>query len=257
MASAAKSSEVGGPQQGAELQPPELDGGVQNRIIGLEYVEAGDLAVHPGNWRHHPEGQRAALRAAFDRVGVADAVLAYHSERNDGALTLIDGHMRRDMLNGLVPVLVLDVDDLEADILLASHDVITVMADRDELKLGELLRGIADEIPRDLMTAIDPDLEGSADEIVEVSDETADAVYPILPLYDEGYDSVIVFATTEADFAWLEKELGLPTMQDRRRIGLSHVITAEQFRERWFNRKPAAVPGQAEEPDAPAQEVEA
>src|SRR4051812_31847579 len=188
-------------------------GGFRNRILGLEVVPATDIADHPKNWRLHPEKQRSALLAALDTIGIADAVLAYRSERADGALTLIDGHLRRGLLTD-VPVLVTDLTDDEADILLASHDVITTMAMRDEEMLTDLLEGIGSAIPRDLMLAIDPDLEGLDDEL---DGETGGrrGSYPIVPEFDEGYDSVIIFATRESDWLWLEKELNLKPMQDR------------------------------------------
>jgi hypothetical protein len=225
-----------------EEQASELAGGRRNRIVGLEYHDAAELIEHPKNWRLHPETQRNALKAALDSIGIADAVLAYKPE-GDETLMVIDGHLRRDlMVDDQVPVLVLDLSDNEADLLLASHDVITTMAGRDENMLASLLDDIEGGIPRDLMIAIDPDLEGKGEdalaELVGEGETSADATHPILPLYDEGYDSVILFATSEADFAWLEKELKLPTLRDRTRIGMSHVLTVEQFRTLWNANKP-------------------
>ena len=207
--------------------------GFRNRIVGLETIPAGDLLEHPKNWRVHPEKQRSALLAALDTIGIADAVLAYKSERNDGKLTLIDGHLRRDLMD-TIPVLVTDLTDDEADVLLASHDVLTTMAQRDEEILGELLDGIEMDIPRDLMLVIDPDLEG-LDEELDAEGNKERAKYPIVPEFDEGYDSVIIFATRESDWLWLEKELDLQPMKDRKKIGLSHVLTVTDFR-KWLAR---------------------
>ena len=190
-------------------------------------VPTDQIAEHPKNWRTHPEKQRSALLAALDTIGVADAVLAYHSERAGGQLTLIDGHLRRGLMSE-VPVLVTDLTDAEADILLASHDVLTTMALRDEEMLAELLAGIDGKIPRDLMIAIDPDLEGIDAELED--ERPTRGSYPIVPEYDEGYDSVIIFASRDSDWLWLEKELGLEPMRDRKKIGLSHVITVDDFR---------------------------
>ena len=213
----------------------EADPRFRNRIVSLEHVSASELSVHPKNWRLHPEKQRSALIAAMETIGVADAVIAYRSERNEGALTLIDGHLRRDVLES-VPVLVTDLSDEEADVLLASHDVITTLAHRDEDMLASLLDDIDMQIPRDLMLAIDPDLAGSDVDETGAGEDGADARYPIVPEYDEGYDSVIIFATREADWGWLMKELELPVVQDRKRIGLSHVMTVEQFRD-WLSSR--------------------
>ena len=37
----------------------------RNRIKGLEYVKAGDLTAHPGNWRDHQKAQAEALRGVL------------------------------------------------------------------------------------------------------------------------------------------------------------------------------------------------
>jgi len=58
----------------------------------------------------------------LEQVGVAGALTAYHSARNGGRLTLIDGHLRRQDHDLAWPTLILDVGDEEADLLLASHD---------------------------------------------------------------------------------------------------------------------------------------
>jgi len=68
------------------------------------------------------------------------AVLA--RETPDG-LMLIDGHMRAVTDPGAIwPVLVLDVNEAEADKILATYDPIAAMADADALKLDALLRDL-------------------------------------------------------------------------------------------------------------------
>src|SRR6266516_86277 len=83
-------------------------GKVRDRVVELVRVRAGDLAANPGNWRRHPERQRAALRGLLRQIGYADALLA---RREGGSLVLIDGHLRRSLdPDQVVPVLVLDLD---------------------------------------------------------------------------------------------------------------------------------------------------
>jgi hypothetical protein len=77
------------------------------------------LTAHPGNWREHPAAQAEALKGVLAEVGIAGALLAYRSERQGGALVVIDGHLRKDAAPQRWPVLILDVDDAEADYLLA------------------------------------------------------------------------------------------------------------------------------------------
>jgi hypothetical protein len=72
---------------------------------------------------------------------MADAVLA--RELPDGSLMLIDGHLRAETLgDGNVPVLILDVNEAEADKLLATLDPLAAMADSDAARLDELLRNV-------------------------------------------------------------------------------------------------------------------
>ena len=60
-------------------------------------------------------------------VGYADALLA--RELADGSLMLIDGHLRAETTpDAVVPVLVLDVDEAEADKILLTHDPLAAMA---------------------------------------------------------------------------------------------------------------------------------
>jgi len=114
----------------------------RNRIVGLEYVDAGGLVAHPGNWRGHPTAQAEALKGVLKEVGIAGALLAYRSERAGGALVVIDGHLRREAAPQQWPVLVLDVDDEEADYILATHDPLAVMATADAGALDALLSNV-------------------------------------------------------------------------------------------------------------------
>jgi DNA modification methylase len=81
------------------------------------------------------------LNAVLCEIGFADAVLA--RECPDGGLELIDGHLRAELAPETeIPVLVLDVDQGEADKLLATLDPLAAMAAADSEKLDALLAGI-------------------------------------------------------------------------------------------------------------------
>ena len=114
----------------------------RNRIKALEYVNSADLAAHPGNWRAHPAAQAEALKGVLAEVGIAGALLAYRSERQGGALVVIDGHLRKDAAPQAWPVLILDVDDVEADYILATHDPLAAMATADAGALDALLSSV-------------------------------------------------------------------------------------------------------------------
>ena len=114
----------------------------RNRIVGLEYIPSDQLTPHPGNWRQHGKAQVEALRGVLAEVGIAGALLAYRSERQGGALVVIDGHLRKDAAPQKWPVLILDVDDAEADYLLATHDPLAAMATADAGALDALLSSV-------------------------------------------------------------------------------------------------------------------
>ena len=121
---------------------------MRDRIIELRRVKAAELAPNPRNWREHPDIQRAALRGLLSEVGIADALIAYHSDRAEGALTLIDGHLRRDEEPETEwPVLVLDLTDEEADKILATLDPLAGMAETNVEVLTELLGDIEAKQP--------------------------------------------------------------------------------------------------------------
>ena len=114
---------------------------IQDRIVELRRVPASDLHPHPKNWRRHPKAQQDALRAMLDRVGFVGAVIA--RETPDG-LMLIDGHLRTGLTpDAEIPVLVVDLDESEADEVLATLDPLAAMAEPDTERLKTLVDGLA------------------------------------------------------------------------------------------------------------------
>jgi len=117
---------------------------IRDRIRELRRVPARELRPHPRNWRTHPPQQRAVLDGVLAEIGYADALLA--RELPDGTLELIDGHLRAETTpDSDVPVLVVDLDDAEADKLLALLDPLAAMAQQDDATLNELVRSIDTE----------------------------------------------------------------------------------------------------------------
>lgn len=110
---------------------------MRDRVVELVRVRAGDLRDHPSNWRTHPARQREALRGILAEIGYADALLA---RRDRDSLVLIDGHLRKSLdPDQVVPVLVLDVSDAEAEKLLATLDPLASLARPDPGALTALL----------------------------------------------------------------------------------------------------------------------
>jgi hypothetical protein len=209
---------------------------MRNRILGLEYVHPGELHPHPQNWREHPNTQRAALREVLERIGVADVVLAYRSPET-GKLTMIDGHLRRDILAEMptVPVLILDLTDNEARALLAAHDPIATMAIRNDELYEQLLDEISDEETfTDIARMLDIDWGKEDPAIQEAFRQENRPVYEIVPVYDEGYDAVMVFCTSEQEWAQVATVLDLHLVRDRKgRVGTTHVLTAKELLTVW------------------------
>jgi len=115
---------------------------IRDRIKDFRRVPVADLLENGRNFRRHPQAQKDALAGVLAEVGIAGALVAYHSGRNDGKLTLIDGHARVQAGATEWPVLILDVDDAEADYLLATFDATTALAELDGVALLELLKGV-------------------------------------------------------------------------------------------------------------------
>ena len=114
---------------------------VRDRVKELRRVRAGDLVPNPKNWRTHPASQGDALKGILAEVGYADALLA--RELPDGSLMLVDGHLRAETTPDLiVPVLILDVNEAEADKLLLSLDPLSALAEANKDALDSLLREV-------------------------------------------------------------------------------------------------------------------
>ena len=116
---------------------------IRDRIKELRRVPASELIPNPKNWRTHPTAQQDALRGVLAEVGYADALIA--RETPEG-LMLVDGHLRAETTpDSDVPVLVLDINEAEADLMLATLDPLAAMAGRDEERLTELLSTVSSD----------------------------------------------------------------------------------------------------------------
>ena len=119
---------------------------IRDRIKELRRVPARNLRPNPRNWRVHPARQQEALKGILAEIGYADALLA--RELPDGSLELIDGHLRAETTpDALVPVLVLDVSEAEANKLLALLDPLAGLAEQDHDALAQLASEIEFDSP--------------------------------------------------------------------------------------------------------------
>lgn len=155
---------------------------IRNRIKELRVVTPDEVSPNPRNWRTHPQAQRDALRGVLAQVGIAAPVIAYETPNG---LMLIDGHER--MTVGVpFPAVILDVNDAEADFLLATFDPLTSMAQADTESLDALLREISTDSPA--VSAMLDELATDAGLYAElpemVNDEVPDP--PVVPVTQLG-----------------------------------------------------------------------
>lgn len=142
---------------------------IRDRIVDFRRVPASELVPHPLNWRTHPDAQRRALRAVLEEIGYAGAALARLLP--DGRLQLIDGHLRAEETpNMSVPVLVTDLDEKEAELMLLTHDPLAALAGTNEANAAELLAGVETENAdlKEFLEAL------QVDEGIEIADEPAE-----------------------------------------------------------------------------------
>lgn len=113
---------------------------IRDRIKEFRRVKASEILPNPRNWRTHPKAQKEALQGLLAEIGFAGAVLARETPHG---LMLIDGHLRTETaVDAEIPVLILDVDEKEANKILATFDPISAMADSDAAALDALLRDV-------------------------------------------------------------------------------------------------------------------
>src|SRR3990172_5776004 len=144
---------------------------IRDRIKELRRVRASDLRPNPRNWRSHPAAQQDALHGLLAEVGYADALLA--RELADGTLMLVDGHLRAETTpDAVVPVLVLDVDEAEADKILLTLDPLAAMATTSSERLQSLLANV--ETDNAAVRALLDDLARRDAELQKPVPQTAD-----------------------------------------------------------------------------------
>jgi hypothetical protein len=118
----------------------------RNRVIEVKQMSIVELMANENNWREHPDTQRKVMRTILEEIGIAGTLLAYYSDRNDGKLTMIDGHLRKELGEKEVwPVCITDLNDKEADSLLTLYDSVGAMSTTNRDKLRAIIENRKDE----------------------------------------------------------------------------------------------------------------
>jgi len=158
-----------------------------NRILKMITLKTGDEVLpNARNWRVHPERQRAALGAILKEVGQVGAALAYTSERNGGRLTFVDGHLRHGIIGPGLNVLITDLNDAEADMVLLTHDPLAGEAEADKTLWKKLVASVKpnDDLISDFIKRMtvknkinrsEPGEEDGFDEMTAVAPKRANA----------------------------------------------------------------------------------
>lgn len=116
---------------------------IKDRIKSLVRVRAGDLYPNSKNWRVHSEDQEHVLRSLVSQLGFVDAVLVREIPQG---YELIDGHLRASIEpDTFIPALVLDVDQKETDLILASFDPVASLAETDTQKFADLIATLEEQ----------------------------------------------------------------------------------------------------------------
>lgn len=147
---------------------------IKDRIKELRRIKASELKKNPLNWRKHPKRQRRLMTEQLERLGYADALIARETPQG---LELLDGHLRADLTpDAVVPVLIVDLNDQEAKLLLATLDPLASLAETDTAMLASLVEqsGAQGEVKDWLQ-----ELSGPISPMPEDMDDLDDQVEPV------------------------------------------------------------------------------
>lgn len=131
---------------------------LRDRIVGLERVKAKDLLPNPHNYRGHSDKQKEVFKSILGEVGIADVLLA--RKLDDGKRVLINGHMRKGQYPAEqeVPVVIVDLTEEEANMMLAFMDPLAGMATTDKKAHKKLIKKLkpGDEILNSFFSDLTP-----------------------------------------------------------------------------------------------------
>lgn len=143
---------------------------LRNRIKGHRKIRAGDIQLNEGNFREHTDEQRQSLREIYDAVGFARSLLVY--EPKPGTFKLIDGECRAtETPDEMLDCEVLDVNDAEANVLIAALDPLAAMAKNNLAKQNNLIAEMQ-QSQKDTIARIMAGAGGMKQEIEQAKAET-------------------------------------------------------------------------------------
>jgi hypothetical protein len=212
--------------------------GLRDRVVEFRRIASEELLDNEQNWRVHPYAQTAALSELLGEIGIVGALTAYRSERNGGKLTLIDGHERRSHQADW-PVLILDVNDEEADLLLLTLDPLRELAQTDGSQLQALLDQVQAGTPGlvDMLQSLEAEAQHSELDEGPKKGGGPGEVLPEMELQPyEHYDYVVLLCRNTYDWMGLQDLLGLERQQftvptsrgTSKTLGMGRVVDAKR-----------------------------
>lgn len=210
--------------------PPATPPKFRDRIVELRRIQASALRANPKNWRRHPDEQVAAMTSMLGRIGITDALIGRDTP---GGVELLDGHMRQNIAgDDTVPVLILDLTDQEAELMLATFDPLGDLALMDAEALRALLEHAdvddEDAFLRKMMADINDELATE----VETTGGKAKEVEGMALEPHEHYDYLVVMCQTSHEWNVLCDRLGLKPEKRRAKIGTARAIRATRLLEK-------------------------
>lgn len=113
----------------------------KNRLIRSVTVDPATLVPNPRNWRMHPQAQHDALVGVLSEVGWIQQVIV-----NERTGNLVDGHLRvaaaLERHESSIPVGYIDVSAEEEQLILATLDPLTALAETNTTTLAALLQEV-------------------------------------------------------------------------------------------------------------------
>ena len=114
--------------------------GIKDRIKEFRRIKASELVPHDKNWRTHDDEQKSVMTGILNEIGYADALIV---RKKGDKYQILDGHLRADTTPDMeVPVLVVDLNDSEAEKFLLTHDPIAAMASANDGLLSQLVADV-------------------------------------------------------------------------------------------------------------------
>jgi hypothetical protein len=202
----------------------------KDRVVELRRVKASELIDNPKNWRRHPDEQVGAMTSMMEQIGVAGASIGVI--KPDGKIELLDGHLRKSISGEqLVPVLIVDLNEDEQKVFLASYDKLSELALGDPQALHDLLSELSideDSFFRKMMSDVEAEL---AVEVKQTGAAQKDVEGMALEPH-EHYDYLVVMAQTTHEWNVLCDRLGLKPEARRKGMGTARAIRATRVLEK-------------------------